>query len=392
LPLLPPLASLLLALQAPADGPASDSPPEAITGLRPLVERADAGRADRLAAQRRELEELLAAMASYGRQDEWIGECKRRYLEWDAAHPGESGHVVVGEWTLTTALLRAISLAKASKSAELRAPREDGTYSLLLTLVDYERQFAARGIDFLVVLVPSKLAVHPEIVLPEFPADGFAGMGETVVRQLLDASQEGVETLSLTAPFAAARHGAGGPLYLKSDPHWTTRGAELCAEHVARRVAAYPWFRPGALKEGRHFTLREGEVRYSAGSELAVKGARDEVMQGRAVLAAGRDAREGEPFDAVEPKSPILVFGDSYARVHHEQGADFVTHLARFLGRRVDCLFAANGGQREVRQKLARREEGDWKGKRLAIWLLPEQLAIAPVRIDPIELFAEAGG
>ena len=70
---------------------------------------------------------------------------------------------------------------------------------------------------------------------------------------------------------------------------------------------------------------------------------------------------------------------------------DFVTQLSRFLGWKIDCLFAANGGQRQVRQKLARREPGEWKGKRLAIWLLPEQLAIAPVRIEPIDLFAPAG-
>ncbi|MBM4014392.1 MAG: hypothetical protein FJ293_05440 [Planctomycetes bacterium] len=396
---------ITLLLDLPVQESAAPAPPAAagpvgatdlplvIQGLRPPVERDDPGRAARLAAQGDELATLLAAMEAHGQEEAWIADAKRRYQEWDAAHPGEPGYVTAGEWTLTTALLRAISLASAPKTSGVFAPKEDGTFNLLLTLVDLDRQFAARGIDFLVVSVPSKLSIHPEITLPDLPAAGFAGMGATVARHLLNASRAGVETLSLTPAFVAARGAAPiEPLYLKSDPHWTVRGTELAAEQVAARLRAYPWFKPGPLKEGRQFRVREGEVKYTAGTELSSKGARDEVMQGRAVLVAARTSTGDEPFEAVDDKSPILVFGDSYTRVHHEQGADFVSHLARAIGRRIDCVYAANGGQREVRQKLARRDLEAWKGKRLVIWLLPDQLAIAPIRVEPLELFAGDGG
>lgn len=365
-------------------------PQAELTGIHPAVVRPDPARPTRLATQRNELVALLAAMQRFGTQDAWIDACRRRYEEWDAAHPAESGAVEVGEWTLTTALLRAIALSPAQANGNPRLPKEDGLLTMLLTLVDFERQFAAQGIDFLVVVVPSKLTIHPEIVLPDWKSDGFAGMGATVVEQLLAVTDEGVEAMALHPAFVAQRNPADPAkddlLFLKSDPHWTARGAELGAEQVARRIEQFPWFKRGALKEGRQFRVVAKEIKYTAGGELASKGSRDETMHGRAVLKG--DA----PFDCLEAKSPILVFGDSYARVHHEQGADFVTHLSRFLGWKIDCLFAANGGQRQVRQKLARREPGEWKGKRLAIWLLPEQLAIAPVRIDPIDLFAPAGG
>jgi hypothetical protein len=100
--------------------------------------------------------------------------------------------------------------------------------------------------------------------------------------------------------------------------------------------------------------------------------------------------RKDEPYDALEPRSPILVFGDSYVRVHHERAADFVSHLCRFTGWKIDCLFAVNGGQKQVHQKLERRDAAQWKGKRLAIWLVPEQIVMPRSKLDPALLFAEA--
>ncbi len=375
-----------LGQEAPVPAPAADGAGP-VTGVHPPVERSDPTRAARLAQQRQDLESLLARMEQFGHQDEWIADCTRRYEAWDALHPDEPGHVEIGEWTITTALLRAISLVPRAPALERRSPKDDGTYTLLVTLVDLERQFAARGIDFLVVAVPSKLSVYPEIVLPELKGVGFAGMGLCVVKQFLESSREGVETQNLSEPFVAARvpedPSREDLLFLKSDPHWTVRGAELCAEHVAQRIAEYPWFKRGPYKENSHFRVEERSITYNAGDELASKGSRDELMRGRVVVQGN------QPFPSLDPRSPILVFGDSYARVHNEQGADFCSQLTRFTGWKIDCVFAASGGQQQVRQKLARREPADWTGKRLAIWLLPEQLAIARLRYEPIELFAE---
>ena len=210
-------------------------------------------------------------------------------------------------------------------------------------------------------------------------------MASCITKLLIEANKEGVETLSLTAPCIAERHpaelGKEDLLFLKSDPHWTVRGTELCARHVAERIAQFHWFRRGPLKEGKQFTVDECDVPYSAGDEMASRGSRDETMHGRVLR------KDGKPIDTVDAKSPILVFGDSYCRVHHEQSGDFISQLSRFTGWKIDCLFATNGGQRQVHQKLMRREPKEWAGKKLAIWLVPEQLFMPRLRLDVADLF-----
>jgi len=357
-----------------------------LQGIHPWVERRDPERPARLAEQRAALEAQLAAAERCGGEAEWIAAAKKLYDEWGGMEREGPGFVTAGDWVLTAALLDAIVWGRGPLPLEKRVPYEDGRLDVLLMIADLDRQFAAKGIDFLVVTVPSKLSIYPEILVPDAKHDGFAGMGTVVPRLLLELNREGVETLSLTAPFVGSRDPAAGAkedlLFLKSDPHWTVRGAELSARHVAERVAKYPWFKRGPLEEGKHFKVVDEEVPYSAGGEMASRGSRDETMHGRVVKT-----RKDEPYDALEPRSPILVFGDSYVRVHHERAADFVSHLCRFTGWKIDCLFAVNGGQKQVHQKLERREAAQWKGKRLAIWLVPEQIVMPRSKLDPAQLF-----
>ena len=358
-----------------------------LRGIHPWVERRDPARAGRMAEQRSLLEAQLAAMEKCGGEAEWIAAAKKLYDEWGGMEREGPGFVAAGDWVLTSALLDAIVWGKGPLPPDKRAPLEDGRLDVLLMVADLDRQFAAQGIDFLVVTVPSKLAIYPEILLPEAKRDGFAGMGSVVAKLLLELNREGVETLSLTREFVAARHPADAKedlLFLKSDPHWTVRGAELGARHVAERVAQYPWFKRGPIAEGKHYEVADEEVPYSAGGEMASRGSRDETMRGNVVKT-----RKGEPYDALDPRSPILVFGDSFVRVHRERAADFVTHLCRFTGWKIDCLFAVNGGQRQVHQKLERRAAAQWKGKRLAIWLVPEQITMPRSKLEPAQLFGE---
>ncbi|MBL8841776.1 MAG: hypothetical protein JNL90_09650 [Planctomycetes bacterium] len=366
---------------APVPVFADERPP--VTGIRPPVDRADPRRKARLAKQKEALDRQLAAMERFGHEPEWVEATRALHTAWVAEH-AEITYVEVGDWVFTETLMRNIATSKIPGPLEKREPNEDGTLPALLDLVDLDRQFAEQGIDFLVVTVPSKLSVYPEAVLPELPLEGFAGFGSNLTRLLVEATREGVEALSLTAPFVAARGAIGGSddlLFLKSDPHWTVRGSTLGAEKVAERIAQYPWFKPGPWPAGRHYHVEERGIPYVAGSDLASKGARDETMRGHVLVANSR------PFNVVDAKSPILVFGDSYVRVHNEWAADFCSQLCRFTGWKIDAVFATSGGQTQVRQKLARRERGQWKGKKLAIWLLPEQLRLKAVKVDPIELF-----
>src|SRR6185295_10329302 len=110
------------------------------------------------------------------------------------------------------------------------------------TIVDLARQLREHDVDFLLVVFPSRVQLHPELVLPELATaeperlrDSFRGMVGATTRFLLALNEKGVETVDLAPEFVAARdekhEGAtSNGIYLTRNKHWTPRAAELAAK------------------------------------------------------------------------------------------------------------------------------------------------------------------
>ncbi|MBL8841775.1 MAG: hypothetical protein JNL90_09645 [Planctomycetes bacterium] len=248
----------------------------------------------------------------------------------------------------------------------------------LAAIVDFAEQLRVRGIDLLVVLLPTRIEVHPEHVV-DLDLAGFPGFGSATQQFVAELAARGVAAESLLDEFVAGRR-ADAPLYLTTDPHLTPRGYELAARVAARRLKELPGHVPGKLVAGRDFTIVQEDFKYAPEPTIAKRGAQPAVVNG-ATLKSGRNY-----FDWVDPQAPIVVLGDSNARIYSIGGCDFVAQLGRFTAQRLDFIKADDGSQEAVRKKLALRDAERWKSMKQVVWLLSEAVLIPSPRWKRVAL------
>lgn len=220
-------------------------------------------------------------------------------------------------------------------------------------VVDFRAQLAARGVDMILVLVPNKESVYPEML-------GARQGGNRVTERTLAALRaEGVEVIDLRGPLLAAKPAAPRPLYLAQDTHWSPDGVAVAARVLAGHLA-------GRLPTGtRDFPTEpvhvdwHGDLARMLGASTTVP----EPLETQQVAGCVSDA------------APLLLIGDSFLRVFQADrpgNAGLAAQLARHLHQPVAQLAIDGGGATLVRQELARRPEL-LAGKKLVVWEVVER-------------------
>ncbi|MGO8929693.1 MAG: alginate O-acetyltransferase AlgX-related protein [Limisphaerales bacterium] len=133
--------------------------------------------------------------------------------------------------------------ADASNSKWVQPP-DRGTHreSVEKAILRFRDQLKERGITLVVLPVPGKPSVYPDLVTSR--AAGKERQFQSPTLELLGALQrQGVAAVDLFAAFQAVRESGGlgknmGPLYLARDTHWTPLGAQIAAQAVAAKLDA----------------------------------------------------------------------------------------------------------------------------------------------------------
>jgi len=242
-------------------------------------------------------------------------------------------------------------------------------------IVSFRDQLARRGIHLLVVPVPGKPSVYPDMLTRRAAACDPRAHGHT--REVLkDLAAAGVETIDLLDVFAEARAASrpaeDGTWYLARDTHWTNEGARLAAEAVARRIRNLSWAPAASAAYDLEpvSVLRPGDVLRML--KCPPVEARFEPEEVRCQRVVRRD--NGKPYRD-DPEAEILVLGDSFLRIyeHDEPGsAGFIAHLARELGQPLASIVNDGGASTLVRQELSRKP-ALLDGKKLVIWEFVER-------------------
>ncbi|MGI6419491.1 MAG: alginate O-acetyltransferase AlgX-related protein [Thermoguttaceae bacterium] len=237
-------------------------------------------------------------------------------------------------------------------------------------ILDFRDQLRARGIQLLVVPVPGKASVYPEMLTERAPAPGqpLAGHTRNIIAQLEEA---GVAVVDLFEVFDRAKRGEepGGKTkyYLPQDTHWSPEGMRLAAEATARKL----------LELG---LVERGQVQYDL-KPVAVERRGDIVR----MMQAPRIERcfPAETIDCTQvvhrqsgevyrddPGSQILVLGDSFLRIYEQDApgsGGMIAHLARELGFPLASLVNDGGASTLVRQALARKP-ALLANKKVVVW------------------------
>jgi hypothetical protein len=255
-------------------------------------------------------------------------------------------------------------------------------------IANFKNQLARKGIDLLVVIVPGKPSVYPDVLSKGIKPEKAATFSHSI-GIMTELKRRGVETVDLFRPLAEQRRldrEAGDSMYLHQDTHWKPRALRCAARAVAQRVKTYPWFTPGTTPYAIDSLDVEkvGDVAVMSGQAILGKSDRKEGFVPERVRCfqvsqVFRDEQGNETGRAVYKddfrSSQILVLGDSYSRIYQTdepRGAGWIAHLACELSQPVASVVNDGGASTLARRSLARRI-GLLKGKKLVIWEIVER-------------------
>lgn len=306
---------------------------------------------------------LFAAggVASRGDEAEAFRErCAAQAAEGDSlAVPGTDG------WAFLRAELRHLGVGpfwgvEAAKVSRAKPAQADP----LPAIVDFHEQLAARGIALVLMPVPCKAAIYPDQL-------GVAATGrvDAAAREFYAAlAAKGLAVLDLGDGFLAAKadDATAGPVYCRTDTHWSPRGSEIAAAALAKRIkevaGAAGWLSaaPGGFTAATEERSVAGDL--TPGSE-------PEILPARVV-----STKDGPTEDKA---SPVLLLGDSHVLVYHAGGelhgtdAGLADQLALELGLPVDVIGVRGSGATPARINLLRRAKPDpayLAGKKVVVW------------------------
>lgn len=247
--------------------------------------------------------------------------------------------------------------------------------NVITAVVSFRDQLAERGIHLLVIPVPNKASVYPDMLTRQAKDKDEPVNARTieVMRRLREA---GVEVVDLFALFKQARadssDGEATKYYLVQDSHWSPDGVRLAAKAVAQRLIDLGWVEKGQTEYAlKSVTIeRRGDILKMIQSPQIERQFEPEQIDCTQVI----NRATKQPYQD-DPNSEVLVLGDSFLRIYsHDEpsAAGFVEHLAYELGFALTAIVNDGGASTLVRQQLGRNPRL-LANKKVIVWEFVER-------------------
>jgi hypothetical protein len=276
----------------------------------------------------------------------------------------------VDGWLFFGGELRLLSLGRfwGDDAAKVSRAHKPELKDPVPAILDFQQQLKARGIELVVVPVPPKAAIYPEKIVPGFDVR-TADPAPALHRFYEELRGAGIDVLDLSALFIQNRDHVRGPVFCKTDSHWSGIGCVLAAQAIADKVRS-KLSQPATPKQYA-----------SDWKEVQVSGDLDGLMShdvhkpGPEKIAVQSVSEKGNGA-AVEPdaNSPLLLLGDSHTLVYHDFLAErggLLDQLALQLGFAPDLIGTRGSGATPVRINLYRRsvkDAGYLAKKKVVVW------------------------
>ena len=254
--------------------------------------------------------------------------------------------------------------------------------------VTFKKQLAAFGVDLLVVIIPGKPSIYPDMLAGSANPDLVTRAGNSF-KAINDLRAAGVDAVDLFTPFLAERKIdsiAGDSMYLSKDTHWRARGVRTAAHVVAERIKQYPWYRAGTTEYAIDSTSidRIGDVGvmttltnlkiHELGMNFPTE--KTKCYQVYQVERDEKGNEAGRHLYKDDPKNSLIVLlGDSFSRIYQSdepRSAGWISHIANELKQPIASIVSDGGASTLVRESLARKP-GLLKGKKLVVWEIVER-------------------
>jgi hypothetical protein len=255
-------------------------------------------------------------------------------------------------------------------------------------IVNFKKQLESMGIDLIVMIVPVKASIYPEMLSSRMKSSQ-AGSFSHSLRSIKELRNEGVDVVDLFHDFAEERKNdsiQGDSLYLQKDTHWKTRSIRLAAQKIAQKIRSYPWYSPGKSDYiiDTVFTDRIGDI--GTMTTLQNQQLRDlslafipEHTKCYQISKVERDS-DGVIIDKKVYRddyknSKILILGDSFSRIYQTdepRGAGWIANLAYELQEPCASIVNDGGASTIVRETLARKKSL-LNNKKIVVWEFVER-------------------
>jgi len=276
----------------------------------------------------------------------------------------------VDGWLFLTSELRFLSIARfwGEDAAKVsNSPRPEWA-DPLPAITDFNDQLKKRGIQLLLVPIPSKAEIYPEKILPGVD---ISGRDPTPSLQLFydELRAKGVDVLDLAPRFLEYRAKEHEALFCKSDSHWTGLGCVLAAQAIAERIRTKliePPSKSDYASDWNNVSI-QGDLDGLLSAGNPTHGS--EVVRVRSVTEKATGSHI-----ASDPDSPVLLLGDSFTLVFHDfyaANAGLLDQLALELGFAPDIIGTRGSGATPVRISLFRRSSkaSDYLAKKkIIVW------------------------
>jgi SGNH hydrolase-like domain, acetyltransferase AlgX len=237
----------------------------------------------------------------------------------------------------------------------------------------FHDQLQARGIHLLMLPVPNKESVYPEMLSWRVETgDVFVSRHTLALLERLRAA--GIEVVDLLETFRQAKQKVRDRpgLYLAQDSHWSPLGMELAVQAVAARLIDRDWVEAGTVAyDQRPATVqRLGDLIQM----LRVPQIERSLLPEKIACLQVVRQESGRLYQDA-PDARILIMGDSFLRIYEQDephSAGFVAHLGRVLRQPLTSIINDGGASTLVRQDLNRRSRL-LANKNVVIWEFVER-------------------
>ena len=179
----------------------------------------------------------------------------------------------------------------------------------------FHDQLQARGIHLLVLPVPNKESVYPEMLSRRFkPGDVFVSRQTLALLERLRAA--GIEVVDLFETFRQVKQKAQDQsslyLYLAHDSHWSPLGMDLAVRAVAARLIEREWVEAGTVVYDQRPALlqRLGDL-----IEMLRVPRIERTLLPESVDCLQVVRQESGRLYQDAPDARILIMGDSFLRI-----------------------------------------------------------------------------
>lgn len=241
-------------------------------------------------------------------------------------------------------------------------------------ILDFKAQLEERGIELILMPVPVKGMFYPQALSSRFDVSNGYLQNPSYEALNEELIHRGVKVADGAQWLQAEREDIEGPLFLKTDTHWTPQAMSLVAQNTAALITeTIP------LNRRLYLPMERTEQKLSHSGDIAQMLRLPEgsnLIEAEDVSLHPVLMRGNEPW-APEKSAEILFLGDSFSNIYSHpsmgwgESAGLVEQLSYYLKRPIDRIVQNDNGAYATRQALQyemMRGRDPLAGKKVVIW------------------------